>query len=82
MRQTTAARECPIAPPGQATVHARALHRACVIVGGVGALAARMRVPEALLEAWMRGEGEPPQSVFHEAVEIILLYAADGGRSN
>jgi hypothetical protein len=82
MRQTAAARECPIAPPGQATVYARALHRACVIVGGVGPLAARMRVPEPLLEGWMRGEGEPPQSVFHEAVEIILLYAADGGRSN
>ena len=82
MRPTTAARECPIAPPSQATVYARALHRACVIVGGVGALAARMHVPEGLLEGWMRGEGEPPESVFHEAVEVILLYAADGGRSN
>ena len=82
MRQTVAARECPIAPPGQATVHARALHRACVIVGGIGALAARTRVPEPLLEAWMRGEGEPPESVFREAVEIILLHAGADGRAN
>ena len=82
MRQTAAARECPIAPPGQATVHARALHRACVIVGGVGLLAGRVHVPVPLLEAWMRGEGEPPESVFHEAVEIILLHAGTDGRAN
>jgi hypothetical protein len=67
-------------PPEQATVYAKALHRACLIVGGIEQLATRLRVPKDLLERWIRGEGEPPQGIFLDAVEIILLYAAQPGR--
>lgn len=71
---------CPLTPPEQATVYARGLHRACLIVGGIEQLATRLRVPKELLERWIRGEGEPTQGIFLAAVEIILLYAAQPGR--
>jgi hypothetical protein len=71
---------CPLIPPEQATVYAKALHRACLIVGGIEQLATHLQVPKELLERWIRGEGEPTQRIFHAAVEIILLYAAQAGR--
>jgi hypothetical protein len=71
---------CPLMPPEQATVYAKALHRACLIVGGIEQLATRLRVPRDLLERWIRGENEPPQEIFLDAVEIILLYAAQPGQ--
>jgi hypothetical protein len=82
MAQSAAVRDCPVAPPEHSSVHARALHRACVIVGGLGVLAEHMDVPAEQLEGWMRGESEAPDRVFREAVEIILLYASSSGRAN
>ena len=76
----SAGMNCPLTPPEQATVYAKALHRACLIVGGIEQLAAHLRVPKELLERWIRGEGEPTQAIFHASVEIILLYAAKPGR--
>jgi hypothetical protein len=63
-----------LAPPEHATVQARTLHRACLILGGLDQLAKRLQVPKDVLERWMRGEGEPPLPVFYAAVEIVLLY--------
>jgi hypothetical protein len=80
MNSGAAAMNCPLTPPEQATVYAKALHRACLIVGGIEQLATQLRVPKELLERWIRGEGEPPQGIFLAAVEIILLYAAQPGR--
>jgi hypothetical protein len=75
-----AAMNCPLTPPEQATVYAKALHRACLILGGIEQLATHLQVPKELLERWIRGEGEPTHEVFLAAVEIILLYAAQAGR--
>ena len=72
---------CPLAPPGHATVQARSLHRACLIVGGIDPLVNRLQVSKDILERWMRGEGEPPLPVFYAAVEIVLLYVDKTGTS-
>ena len=70
-RQATPNGECPFAPPEHASVYAKSLHRACLILGGMDALARQLQVPREVLERWIRGEGEPTQRVFHESVEII-----------
>jgi hypothetical protein len=84
MRHTAAAaaRDCPLAPPSHASVYSRALHRACLVLGGVGALARRLEVPEAELRRWIQGEVPPPERAFLEAVEVILLDAGGQGRAN
>ena len=76
---SAAARDCPLAPPGHASVQARTLHRACLIVGGARALAHQLSVSVAQVERWLTG-GEPvPDGVFLRAVDIVLLYASDLG---
>ena len=70
---------CPMAPSEHASVYAKCMHRACLIVGGIELLSNRLQVPKEVLERWIRGEGEPPPSIFHAAVEIILLYVARAG---
>ena len=82
MKESVLARQCPSAPPAHSSVQARALHRACLIVGGLQVLAQRLDLPATLLERWMRGEAPPPEPVFHAAVEIILLHAAGTGQAN
>jgi hypothetical protein len=63
---------CPVAPPSLVTVYTRVLHRACQIVGGIDALAARLRVPAPTLYRWLDGEAEPPTPIFLKAVDIVL----------
>jgi hypothetical protein len=63
---------CPTAPPSQMTVYTRVLHRACQIIGGVEALATRLRVPVATLYRWLDGDAEPPTLVFLKAVDIVM----------
>ena len=77
-----AAEDCPIAPPERSGVHARTLHRACLILGGVDALAKHLDIPEDDLRSWLRGEHTPPERVFLSAVEIVLLHAEEAGPSN
>lgn len=72
--------DCPFAPPAHATVYARTLHRACLIVGGIDRLAQALGHARPDLERWIRGEDTPPESVFHGAVEIVLLDTAQPGR--
>ena len=81
MRVSAIRAECPTPPPSRKTTQARALHRACVIVGGVDALARQLGVPEASLHAWLEGRDEPPQSAFLAAVEIVLLHIDQAGRA-
>jgi hypothetical protein len=78
---TSAAVDCPLARPARANTHSRALHRACVIVGGVGPLATQLKVSEAALRSWLEGNDEPPLEVFLATVEILLLNAGDAGRA-
>lgn len=71
--------DCPLAPPARRTTQARALHTACVIIGGVPQLAAHLGVPAGLLRDWLEGEVEPPQPAFLAAVELVLLHLETGG---
>jgi hypothetical protein len=59
----------------------RALHRACLIVGGIAPLATHLRLPEADLLKWMHGMEDPPYDVFLAAVEIVLLNIEAPGRA-
>jgi hypothetical protein len=71
-----------LAPPQQASVYARALHRACLVLGGVEQLARHLDVEGEGLRRWIRGDEQPPERVFLAAVEIVLLHAGGGGRAN
>lgn len=79
---SAAARDCPLAPPGHASVQSRALHRACLIVGGVDLLAERLSVSVDQLKGWLKGDDLPPERVFLACVEIILLYASGRGHAS
>jgi hypothetical protein len=72
--------DCPLAPPSRRTTLARAIHSACVILGGVPNLATHLGVPAALVRDWLEGEVEPPQAMFLAAVEVILLHLDTEGR--
>jgi hypothetical protein len=74
--------DCPVATPSRSTVHARTLHRACEILGGVQQLAAQMKVSAIALLRWMEGEEDPPIGIFLAAVDIVLLHAGSAGRAN
>ena len=82
MHDRNAAQECPAAPAADATVYARTLHRACLVLGGVEPLAAHLQVPVFEVLAWVRGEAEPPEPVFIACVEVILLQAEGRGPAN
>lgn len=66
--------DCPQPPEPRQTTHARALHRACLILGGVEQLSRHLGVSEAGLRGWLEGREDPPQMVFLAAVEIVLLH--------
>jgi hypothetical protein len=82
MRELSAARDCPLAPPEHASVHSRTLHRACLIVGGIAQLAKHLEVAETELRYWMGGDLQPPEAVFLAAVEVLLLQVAKKGPAN
>ena len=82
MRNALAAQDCPLAPPRHASVYARTLHRACLIAGGLGALALHLKVGEGALREWLQGEAQPPEAVFLACVEVVLLHAANLGRAS
>jgi hypothetical protein len=79
---SSAARDCPLAPPEHASVYARTLHRACLVIGGIQPLAKRLEASEIDLQRWLRGEEQPPERVFLTSVEIVLLYAGGVGGTN
>jgi transcriptional regulator with XRE-family HTH domain len=79
---SAAAKDCPLAPPEHASVYARALHRACLVLGGVDQLAKHLGVSGERLSQWLRGEEQPPEQAFLEAVEVVLLHAGGAGRAN
>jgi hypothetical protein len=79
---SAAAKDCPLAPPAHASVYARTLHRACLILGGVEQLTKHLEVAEVDLRRWLGGEQEPPERVFLAAVEVVLLHAGGAGRAN
>lgn len=74
---TSRAADCPNAAPARRTVHARTLHRACLVLGGVAQLAAQLRASEVAVRSWVEGIDEPPEATFLAAVEILLLNAEE-----
>jgi len=76
------ATDCDVAPVWLETTQVRALHRACLIVGGVGPLAAHLQVAESALRTWLEGREEPPEDVFLAAVELILLALDQPDKAN
>ncbi len=79
---SAAAKNCPLAPPEHASVYARTLHRACLVLGGIEPLAKHLEASDADLRRWLGGEVQPPERVFLAAVEIVLLHAGGAGRAN
>jgi hypothetical protein len=59
---------------------ALAIRRAATMVGGLGALAQRLNLPERQLDYWMRDIGTPPDTVFFDVIDIIIERA--GKRSS
>jgi hypothetical protein len=84
MRGSTSAKrvDCPRAPRSRRTTYARALHRACLILGGAAELAGHLGVSDAALRGWLEGRGEPPQMVFLATVEILLLQVEKPGQAS
>lgn len=74
--------ECPLAPPAHATVYARTLHRACLVLGGILPLARHLQVTREEVRGWLVGDEVPPEAVFIAAVEVVLLHAEAAGPSN
>lgn len=74
--------DCPHPAPSRESTYARALHRACLILGGVGELSKHLGVSEAGLRSWLEGRDDPPQMVFLAAVEIVLLHLDGTGATN
>jgi hypothetical protein len=79
---SAAAKDCPLAPPEHASVYARTLHRACLVLGGVEQLAKHLEASDVDLRRWLGGEVQPPERVFLAAVEVVLLHAGGAGRAN
>lgn len=78
----SAAVNCPAAPPANASVYARTLHRACLVLGGAERLAAHLQVAPETLLAWLQGEEPPTEQAFLSCVEIVLLQAESPGPAN
>lgn len=65
---------CPSPLPGQDNVHSRTLRRACLILGSMDALAQQLEVSDDQVKRWILAEELPPDRVFVECVEILLLF--------
>ncbi|HEV8107845.1 MAG TPA: hypothetical protein VGP97_10005 [Burkholderiales bacterium] len=64
-------------------LHAQALKRAVVIVGGVDVLALELGVHEDLLGQYLRGESPVPGELFLKATEIITAASVlDAAKAN
>jgi hypothetical protein len=74
--------DCPLAPPRDAGIHARTLHRACLILGGIDLLARHLGIPVADLRNWLSGTDQPPEPIFFACVEIVLLHAEGPAQAN
>lgn len=73
--------DCPTAPASRQSTYARAMHSACLILGGVAQLAEHLHVPALMVRDWLEGQVEPPQAAFLGAVEVILLHLETPGRA-
>lgn len=70
--------DCPQAPGFRAHLSTLILHEACQTAGGVGKLAALLRVSQASVERWLEGEEETPPEIYQACIDIVLLHDAPG----
>ncbi len=63
---------CPPLSTG-ASVHARTLHRACEVLGGMDATSRHFGVSPEALARWIGGAEDPPLEIFLKAVDVVLL---------
>lgn len=54
-----------------ATIKARVLHEACVKLGGEAHLAEYLEVPISLIDAWLKGRGQPPDEIFLKCLDLL-----------
>ena len=54
------------------SLHSRAVQRAAALAGGRQALAERLALPRADIDAWAAGERRPAFPVLLRVVEVIL----------
>ena len=74
--------DCPAAPPMKASAQTRTLRHACMIIGGVVALATHLGVSEPALRSWMEGSEPPPEPIFIQALEVVLLHLTESRPKN
>ena len=58
------------------SVHARALHRASAIVGGLVPLSRHLGIPDQTVREWMFDVGSPPNGLFLRVIELLLEESA------
>jgi hypothetical protein len=51
---------------------AHAIRRAANMVGGLEALAERLKLSARQLDYWMRDIGTPPDTIFFDVIDIII----------
>jgi hypothetical protein len=54
-----------------AHIYLRCLHDACKVMGGEHKLAKALGVDVAAIEAWLNGDGHPPDWVFLRCTDIL-----------
>jgi hypothetical protein len=54
-------------------LYAECVQRAAALLGGDGALAARLGVTPRLVERWLDGRSAIPESMFLRVVDILLI---------
>lgn len=64
---------CPPLSNSAASVHARTLHRACELLGGMDTASRHFGVPPEALARWIGGVEDPPLDIFLKAVDVVLL---------
>lgn len=74
--------DCPAAPAALASAYTRTLRAACVLLGGIEALARHLDVPASFVRSWLEGAQAPPEPQFLGALELVLLHVSDTGRRN
>jgi hypothetical protein len=59
-------------------IYVRLLHDACVALGGEHKLAEYLNVDVDTIEAWLQGQGQPPDEVFLRCADLLHLRRGGG----
>jgi hypothetical protein len=53
-------------------IYGKVFSDAATKLGGIAQLAEHLRVSKSEMEEWCKGEGDPPQTIFLDAVDVLL----------